>query len=270
MRGNLSRARGFLLLLLAGLLAACARVELPPVGPVPPTLPFMDSQQLRSALEKQKKIHSVAALANYFLRSGGRRLSGQEALVVQGPEAMRLEVLSPLGQPILYLVTRAGRFSAYAVSSNRYVTGRAIPFNMNRILGFPLNVSEINQLIRSDVTGDPGAQWGPLGYDPARHSYVVDLNFPTGERERLWIDPTRLTAQRVERLDQNGDPVLEADLKDYTAVSGILFPYRLDLAFPSNDTRLSLIYQQVTLNEPTDPSLFELTPPPGSRATDLD
>lgn len=262
--------RGLLLIVLAAALGACTRVQLPPVGPVPPSLPYASSRQLQRALETQKKIHSLTALADYSLESNGRHFSGREALLVQGAEAMRVEVLNPFGQPVLYLVIRSGRFSAYAVSGNRFVTGRAIPFNMNRLLGFPLNVGEIDRLIRGDLTGGTAVRWGPLGYDPVRRAYVVDLHFPTEEQERLWIDPTRLVAKRVERRNAQGERTLQVELKDYTTVEGIPFPRRLDLDFPRDDARLSLTYRHVTLNEAINPSLFELTPPPGSRITDLD
>ncbi|MBI3015186.1 MAG: DUF4292 domain-containing protein [Candidatus Tectomicrobia bacterium] len=263
--------KSLFLILLAGLLGACARVELPPIAQVPPSLPFSDSRDLQAALSSQKKILNLTALADFSLVSDGKTVSGKEVILLQGAKAMRLEMLSPFGPPLLILVIRDGRFSAYSVAARRYVRGRANSFNFSRVLGFPLEIEEVNRLIRTDLSGDPEARWGPLGYDPALKTYVVDLHFPEEEgKRRLWIDPARLVVVRAARYDHEGDTILEAELEDYGLVDGILFPRRLVFTLPRKNTRLSLAYGQVTLNGNLDPSLFELVPPQGSRITDLD
>ena len=260
-----------MLILLVGFVGACARVELPPITPVPPSLPFSDSRDLQAALSNQKKILNLTALANFSLESDGKTISGREVLVLQGAKAMRLEMLSPFGPPLMVLVIRDGRFTAYSVAARRYVRGRANSFNFSRILGFPLEAEEVNRLIRTDLTDDPGVQWGPLGYDPALKTYVVDLHFPGEEgKRRLWIDPARLVVIKAVRYDRDGDPLLEADMEDYHFVDGILFPQRLVFTLPQKNTRLSLSYGQVTLNGHLDSTLFDLVPPQGSRITDLD
>jgi len=75
-----------LLILLVGFVGACARVELPPITPVPPSLPFSDSRDLQAALSNQKKILNLTALANFSLESDGKTISGREVLVLQGAE----------------------------------------------------------------------------------------------------------------------------------------------------------------------------------------
>jgi len=263
--------KSLFLILLAGLLGACARVELPPIAQVPPSLPFSDSRDLQAALSSQKRILSLTALADFSLVSDGKTLSGKEVIVLQGAKTMRLELLSPFGPPLFIVVIREGRFTAYSVATRRYVRGRANSFNFSRVLGFPLEMEEVNRLIRTDLTGNPEARWSPLGYDPALNTYVVDLQVPeeAGKR-RLWIDPARLVVVKAAHYDNEGGTLLEADLEEYNPVDGILFPRRLVFTLPRKNTRLSLAYSQVTLNGNLDPSLFELVPPQGSRITDLD
>jgi hypothetical protein len=91
-----------LLLLLPLLLTACAPRVLPPSAPVPPAAAEL---LLARLADSATAFASLEGLARVRIRTEARSQTVTQALFAEKPDRLRLEALSPFGQPLLVAAT---------------------------------------------------------------------------------------------------------------------------------------------------------------------
>ena len=85
----------------------------------------------------------LRTLADIVLTRGRESHQLTGALLVKGPDSVRFEALSPLGQPLLLVTVHEGRLTAYDVVKNEVLTGPATAATIVRVLGLPLDADSL-------------------------------------------------------------------------------------------------------------------------------
>lgn len=177
---------------LALLLAGCASLPTPAPAPLAPEI-----HRLLDALERRwQQFHDLRARVEMTIRRGERsqRLSG--VLLVKSPDSLRLEALSPWGQPFMLLVATADSVTLYHVAENRALVGPPSARAIERWLGFALEPAEIVGILAGHVLPMKGPQHATLrpsdGLGPS-----LELSGVAGV-QRIWLDPDTLVVRQVE------------------------------------------------------------------------
>ena len=105
----------------------------------------------RGAVFMQLRFHDARAetrLANPLVPEGS--FAGHAALVLQQPDSLRIEPLSPFGTPLVVVVARGASFRAYSPSRNTIYLGRTNRRGIERILGIPLDSEIVIKLLLGD------------------------------------------------------------------------------------------------------------------------
>ena len=76
-----------------------------------------------------------------------RTFSVKELIIAQKPNRLRLETLSPLGQPGFYAATDGQELFLFAPSENTYYHGSATPRNLGLIIPLHLALEEMVSVI---------------------------------------------------------------------------------------------------------------------------
>lgn len=122
------------------------------------------------------------------------RLSG--VLLLKSPDSLRLEALSPWGQPFLVITAGGGSFTLYHVGENRALVGPASARATERWLGFALEPRELVAILFGHVLPMKAPLTGALR--PAGGSgLALELQGPR-EVQRIWIDAETLVVRQVE------------------------------------------------------------------------
>jgi outer membrane lipoprotein-sorting protein len=213
--------------------------------------------ELVSDMDARRK--AVTSLrARMRLRSGLARMWTRQAVLVQRPAAIRIDVLSPFGLA-LALGTEGKTLWAFPPQQGVRYEGPASPANFARLLGTPLGVADLVDVL--------------LGVAPARQTigqpeleregpdYVLTLRYQGGSQiVRFAADTLQMT--RVEER-RDGAPPIQVTFGDYR--DG--FARALDLVGDKGVTA-SIAFDEVEPNAAIDAGAFE--PPAAPKVLPLE
>src|SRR5262249_55005743 len=194
------------------------------------------------------------------LKAGLAGLWTHQAVLVQRPSEVRMDVMSPFGLALAIGTQREVLWVFQPSNQVRY-EGEASPLNLTRFLGAPVTVSDLVDVL----LGVPPARVATAAPTLERTSdqgLVVTLPFDGGT-QRLSFDPATLELRRAEerRVDVLTLTVAFDDYRDG-------FPYALEVAPPITGSSARLAYDSVERNVPLDAALF--TPPSVPRVLPLE
>ena len=213
--------------------------------------------QLVAGIEARRE--SVTSLrARMRLRSGLARMWTRQAVLVQRPSAIRIDVLSPFGLA-LALGTEGRTLWAFPPQQGVRYEGPASPASFARLLGTPLGVSELVDVL----LGVPPART-PIAPPTLAHDgdeYVLTTPYEGGAQVVRFAADT-LEINRIEEHRDGAAPI-HVTFGDYR--DG--FARTLDLV-AEGGARASIAFDEVERNATIDPAAFE--PPTAQRVLPLD
>jgi outer membrane lipoprotein-sorting protein len=211
----------------------------------------------------------VKAIAKIKVESPEETFSVKELIIAQAPDRLRLETLSPLGQPGFYAATDGQDLFLFAPSENTYYRGAATPRNLGLIIPLRLGVEDMVSVIRGSV---------PLIAYDADHlrcaakeeGYVLQL------KGRVENTTQVLTFSRdglrVVTSETYGGEGLTCSVRyaDYEPAGSSAFPRTITVSLPSERTTVRITYKKVEFLPDIDTSLFSLSAPPGAKIVHLE
>lgn len=213
---------------------------------------------MAKVVEAGGRYRSLDAEAGVGLTTRGKYFPSQQFMLLERPDRLRLDVLTGFGQLVLQL-TSDGRDMAVFLNDKvpgRYFYGPATYANMTKFIRVPLEVRDLLSLFLYDP---------PLiGYNGKRSDLVDDhyrlVLTGSGNEQRLLFDvDLKLVGCRY-YVDQT--LVLSVDYEKIQEPE--LFPRKVTVEAPAEETRIVLKYSEVNLNAKIDGQRFKLEPPANS------
>jgi outer membrane lipoprotein-sorting protein len=237
-------------LLILWLAGGCATALPPPRAPV-----SEEAQRAVDALRARLAAFSdFRALADVLIERGGRKQQFTGALLLKAPASLRLEALSPFGQPLLISTIHDGQVIAYNVLSNTATVGPATPDTAVRLFGLAVEPEDLVGLLAGLAVPPkdlrvaailPADEHGPsLEMIGTLHRQRVWMDFATGVVRRLQLTGGRLEALVIYRRADDG------------TVTG------LELSAAQDSVTGRVQYRNVVVNGGIDRERFALTIPP--------
>jgi len=196
--------------------------------------------------------------ARVRLRSGLARVWTRQAVLVQRPAAIRVDVLSPFGLA-LAVGTEGRTLWAFPPQQGIRYEGAATPENLARLLGTPLEVDDLVDVL----LGVPPARRESAPPSLARDGdeYVLTVPYAGGSQElRFATDTLELT--RVEERREGARP-LHVRFADYA--NGFARAVDLDAG---DGMSASISFDHIEPNVAIDAAAF--APPPAPRVLPLE
>lgn len=239
-----------LLGVLALLLAGCASLPARPPEPLAPEL-----HRLLDGMDRRwRQFEDLRTRVEISLRRGSQvqRLSG--VLLLKSPDSIRLELLSPWGQPLLLLAATKDALTLYQVIENRALVGPASARATERWLGFALEPTELVAILAGRVLPMKEVQNGALrprdGLGPS-----LEL-VGAGGVQRIWLDPETLVVHQVEWT--GGSTLLRIT---YDGADAVDPPAALTLEALDRPLSVSIRYREPEVGVGLPPEAFALTLP---------
>lgn len=260
-------ASGFPILLLL-LTACCSHLAAPvPMTPEVPCSPFL---LLRQAGEVPA-VHSLKGIARIKVESPDETFSVKEFIIAQRPGSLRLETLTPLGQPGFYAATDGRELFLYNPSENTHYHGEATPRNL-RLIKIPLHlaIEEVVSLVLGGVV--------LIDYDPEQSLCSANgddyrIRLMTGDKKTTQVltlsrEDLRVVASETFR---DGEALtLSVTYGSYEVDGGVNFPREIAVTFPADRTTVRINYKKVEFLSEVDSSLFRLDAPQGATTVPLE
>ena len=196
--------------------------------------------------------------ARVRLRSGLARVWTRQAVLVQRPSAIRIDVLSPFGLA-LALGTEGHTLWAFPPQQGVRYEGPASPANIARLLGTPLGVDDLVDVL----LGVPPARdaIAPPTLDRTGDVYVLTIVYRGGTQVVRFASDTLEMREVDERRD--GVAPIRVRFDDYEGG----FARALDLA-AEGGLSASIAFDEIEPNARIDAAAF--LPPPAPRVLPLE
>jgi len=210
-------------------------------------------QQMR---EETQRIHTLTGTARVSIRTSAGRDAMEEVILLQIPDAVRLESWNPAGGLQLLMISRGkrgvfvvpGEFKTYEFASE--------PGPLKRFLGLDLSIPDLIRILMGRPPLPP-LEPDHILIELDHEETMLKILNDRRVIQKVWMDPAGRII-RWERLNAKGSPVETLVFDDFRAVEGISIPYHITYS-GSEGVELTLRYRSLLLNQAIEGSLFETT-----------
>jgi Domain of unknown function (DUF4292) len=251
----------FLILALIGFrLAGCATVS--PPAPELPAPKWESAELIKSMVQRRAQFRSLRAPARVDYAGPDGKHGFQEAVVVQRPDRLRLETLSPLGA-VLIVTANDKEIVGFYPREGVFVRGRRSKENLLRYTKIPLELDEITSLLVGLPPVDPSTPWKQEG-----NTLIFS---PDGrKKDAVAFESQQPVPTKWERFNASGAIELNAQFSDYVSTPAGLFPSRITIEAPSQKKKLEVRYQEPELNGKIPSELFTQQKPPHAQEVPIE
>lgn len=260
----------------AFLLAGCPHI-------VRPTQPWSDAQMaLRAHDSMRARVLSLRAEARADQRGAQGRVRGTVLMFVERPDRVRFDVMTQFG-PAAVLTSDGQTFAMADLRQRTFVTGRACPSNIARLLGMPLTSAEVGQLLLGGTPRIPSVRES-IAVDADDGHYRIVLHGRDGGRQEIDLGiraadehappaEQRLRLLRSEVFDARGKTLWRVTYDDYRVVpldeQGVAVPYEVYFEHPGRESDTRLRFEDIDLNVTVPEGAFQQSPTPGLRVEEI-
>lgn len=248
-------------------LAGCRSMPHPWQGLPPPATVLTSAEPIWEHLAARRQaFDNLKGLAQVQLRVDIRHATVDDVVVIQQRfEAIRLEGLGPIGQPLFLLIADTHQLALYAPQDGRLLTGAASADNLMRLFGIALTPTALQYVLIGDVPLATLLTGGEFAYRARDNLYLWKGQVPAQQQSyRIWFEPYDLAPVRFEMEDASGQLVLQVRYEAFQRLNGLMLPYRITVEQPALGRRVVWQYKEAQLNTSVPPALFRMRVPVGT------
>ncbi len=242
---------------LALALTACAGGKAPPVVPGMP-----DGDKIIENIRQEfELLGDFKGISRYSRVQNGPVQSGRAAFVASPSDKLRVEILSPFGQPIVSLASNGKHIFLYDRSKDRLRSGVPSRNMIERALGAPLSVKELVYILAGfpPVASHHHTEVQPwrLAKGTPEQGYVVILKSRFGNlKEKIWVGRDGKTVKKAALYDGDGAPL-------YTVIASPGLKGTQMVILGEKELSITLDPQRFWKNEVVEKSRFTIKRPNG-------
>ena len=213
-------------------------------------------------LEKEKdQLRSFRAVGSIQVKGKKQHWSGRAFFVAELPGSLRLEVLNFFGQPVIYAASDGHEFLIWEPGHNRAYEGLARQGMLARLIEFPLDDQEAVLLLAGVVP-----MWHQVeqklfkSLDTGMLLLQQWMDSSPWLTQKIWLEGGSEVVRKIERF-RGGKLELEVKFAHFSDIDGWFYPR--SIVMEGAETRVTIRYEQIAINESLDQSVFHLTLPKG-------
>jgi len=222
---------------------------------------------LAALADRERSLRSMqsGAIMEYSA-ADGHHFRTHEEIALARPASMRVEAVAPFGATMVLAADDAGRLMIFDPSKNVLMSGGANAATLERYVRIPLEPPAAVDLLMG-LAPDPSQLTAPPDSVSDTEGMTVALwHLGDGGTRELGFVAGQLAM--VRERDRAGAQRYEVRYSQWRDAEGISFPRKVEADFPAS--RITLLYQAPALNTTLAPTLFVLTPAPGTRQISID
>lgn len=209
---------------------------------------------LQRVAHSEKQVSSIKGDAK--LKIDSAKGSGTVSLfaAVEEPAQLHLETLDFFGRPTGSFVSDGTKFGLYDANAGRYYTGPASAENVGRFVPIAMAPAELAALLLGRAPRIDGAT-PTMTLDPKLGLFEVTLT-RAPVVQKVWVKPPEY---RVVKSRVTGISAYDLDFDELQTVGSLTYPRKVLLE--AHGEKLELNYKDISVNETSDPAMYQLTPP---------
>lgn len=254
------RARLSVLTFFILFLTACTPLR-PDLGP-PVSSDFADAL-MQAWIDEAAGIKSIRGLASLKLDAPLNKVNANQVLLVEQPNRLRAETLSPFGVPLLLLVADGNKMGALLPAQNLYYQGASSSENLGMFVNLPLQLPDlVGVLLYQPRMIDA---WEKEAFTLKNGGWLL-IRRGTLQRQELVFNAMRQLVE-VAYYEEN-ELFLKVHYAQFSA-SDNSYPKLLILDIPRKYAKVTLEFSDLETNAEIRPDLFNVVPPASARVVYL-
>jgi len=216
----------------------------------------LSSQQLLQGLaERNKQLRSLRALASVRYQGKDGKGKFQEAVLVERPDKLRLETISPFGV-VLILTANADELTVLQPREGVFVRGKSTSESLLLTTKIPLSLDEVTALLMGLPPLESGESW-------REDKESFERSGAKGKKELLKFHPKLGTPLLWERTLSDGAVEVKAEFSEFITTAAGPFPARISINFPAKKQTVEILYEEPEINAKLSSDLFVQKKPAG-------
>ncbi len=211
---------------------------------------------------RNRRIHSIRALARITVNIGENRFRLEELIIVKKPASLRIEALSLIGQPLLYVTMDGEVFEVLIPAENRLYRGEAAMKYLSTFFPFWGEAREIIPLMLGEINWADHDPY-PIHYSQREKAYLLEKDSPGGSRRIFWINPFHFALVRAAELDHLQNPQWEVLFGNFRKKDAIPFPRDIEFQSFISGSRMKMHLLEWEINPSLREGVFRLDVPRG-------
>lgn len=253
------------ILLVLPLFSACTLLPQKYISVPPPSA----ERLLRIVEERNNGITSLEGRMSSKVRNAKGKSSSTQLILIKKPAYLRLDALTPFGQPALTMATDGEQMALFYHSKRRFFSGPANGRQLSGILPASLSLEEVTLILSGGV---------PLiDYEPARvfadvtedHYYRLTL-LKEGVREEIIYTHDTLDIVESRLIGPGEKIIMSISMNKYKEVGEKRLPMKIKADLYLENYTMEISYSEISVNGPLEVGAFTLKPPKGVIVEGLD
>ena len=222
---------------------------------------------LAALADREQSLHAVqsGAIMEYSA-ADGHHFRTHEEIALARPASMRVEAVAPFGATMVLAADDAGRLMIFDPSKNVLMSGGANAATFERYVRIPLAPPAAVDLLMGLAPDPAELATPPDSVSGTEGMTVVLWRLGDGGTRELGFVAGQLAM--VRERDRAAAERYEVRYSDWRDTGAMNFPHKVEADFPAS--RITLRYEAPALNPALAPTLFVLTPAPGTRQISID
>jgi len=199
----------------------------------------------------QRTIHSLDGQARITVDTPQFSGNFTSEILKQGADSLLLAVKGPFGISLARIFLTENRFVFHNQFTNQFLTGSLADFNGENFIQFPIRITELGKVFTAQD------RFGVLKkekFELRDQQYYLEaansrLNY------HIWFDPENSHIKKIEYF--SGDSLLFYKEYDrFEKINGISFPKVINFVRPSGKQGMSIVFDELKINQAIDSSRF--------------
>ncbi|MBW1981655.1 MAG: hypothetical protein JRJ12_10575 [Deltaproteobacteria bacterium] len=209
--------------------------------------------------QRHLELAGFRAAGTLQLIAPSQRMSGKVFLAARMPNLLRLELLSSMGQPVLYFVSDGQHYTVWSPGKSQAYTGTSSDDSLFELFELPVKDHEALLLLAGRLATRDFAATKIMRDARSGDLLLTLFNSAAGVTKLVWLDASGTRAKSVEVLGRNGRQ-LQVRFDNFKWTDGFFHP--MELTLEASKVRFTLRYQKFLATGPADDEAFRLKLPP--------
>lgn len=217
-----------------------------------------DPARLIAAVQRQSEaVRSLSGQLAIEVWHDGDRVRLKQFIAADRQGRLRIDALSPFGQPLSTLVSDGSRLMIYSLEDKKFYVGAATPENLARLMPVELEPETLAALLRGSVP-IMAHDRATVSWNGSAGAYRLDLE--AGEQgQQIEFAPDTLRVTRLRRR-VGGKLRYDARFAEWTGKGDAAIPRRIRSESPADDLRVDLEVVDHQIDPDLPDEAFHLEP----------
>ena len=215
-------------------------------------------------LERSKSFKDLKALTEITLKFPPKKsmtrkmrtLKKKNVIFLRNDPSVRIETLSFLGRPFLYITANKETFAIYYPDRNTLYKGTSSPQNLAKKFGISISLEKLLLILSGNFAVPSETQ--KIELNESSEGYLLKFLLLDNSIKEVLLDKENFLPQKVIEYNENGNSIIIIEYNNYTKISDYFLPFGINIEIPPKSTKIFLRYKSAKLNQGISDSFFSL------------